>query len=203
VNPVDRTVRLASAPMTGRAMKRLGTIFVVLLAMPPTARGEGLKVDVNPPLNLPDLLSRHWENWTVSVPSASRTFGTLTVTLRGASPLAGRWYKPNLAPRSAMASDGVSAGRSLDRPELRSEESGTLPPNSFRRFACRVRIQISERDEELVHPGCRLFPPGRAVEEAVGLPLGGEHLGPEADLLRAPYELLALTHELVGGAEEQ
>ena len=81
-----------------------------LLAAHPTS----LRVDVNPPINRSDLVTRDWENWTVSDAALSRTFGGVTVTFKSASALRGWLFKPNLVYGATMASDGVAFADSVD-----------------------------------------------------------------------------------------
>jgi hypothetical protein len=80
------------------------------LAAPPAQ----LRVDVNPAINRSDILTRDWENWTVSESSLSRAFNGVTVTFKSATPPRGLMFKPNLVHGATMASDGVIFADSVE-----------------------------------------------------------------------------------------
>lgn len=73
-----------------------------------------LRVDLNPNNGRGDVLSPWRENWPFDPAKPSRTFGGLSVSLRSASPLVVRWYKPLLVHGATMTSDGVAAQGSLE-----------------------------------------------------------------------------------------
>src|SRR5262249_42098518 len=77
----------------------------------------GPRVDVNPDLPRGDILSPGWDNWRVpGGPSATATFGGITVTPPGADKvkLTGGWWKPGFDHPARMASDGVTAPGKLE-----------------------------------------------------------------------------------------
>lgn len=84
----------------------------------PFVAAAGPRVDVNPDMARADILSPGWENWRVpDGPSATATFGGVTVTLRAAgtgAKLTGGWWKPGFDHPARMSSDGVTVAGKLE-----------------------------------------------------------------------------------------
>jgi hypothetical protein len=93
------------------------TIAAVLFVSPLSATA-GPRVDVNPDMARADILSPGWDNWRVpDGPTATATFGGITVTLRAVGPgarLTGGWWKPGFDHPARMASDGVTVAGKLE-----------------------------------------------------------------------------------------
>jgi hypothetical protein len=94
-------------------MRRHGLLLLLfgLAPLVPPAHA-GVKVDIGPDSPRGDLVTPEWQNWKVPEgPSASATFGDVTVTLRKAGSvgtgLAAGYWKGGLAQGATMASDGV------------------------------------------------------------------------------------------------
>src|SRR5262245_24378572 len=94
-------------------MRRHGLLLLLfgLTPLVPAAHA-GVKVDIGPDSPRGDLITPEWQNWKVPErPSASATFGDVTVTLRKVGSvgmgLAAGYWKGGLAQGATMASDGV------------------------------------------------------------------------------------------------
>jgi hypothetical protein len=96
------------------------TATLLLMGVSPSARpllGQEssvlpLRVDLNPATDRKDILTKSTDNWNVpDGPEATKTFGTITVTLRRAgtvgSGLTANWWKRGYDTDATMASDGV------------------------------------------------------------------------------------------------
>ena len=92
-------------------MKRIARPILLSLCVAAAARAEGIKVDLNPPDNRKDLLTPHWDNWSLHEGAVqSHTFGDVTVTLRAAGngTLSPILFKGLLDYGATMATDGVA-----------------------------------------------------------------------------------------------
>src|SRR5688572_4382066 len=96
--------------MTSRTSLRLILPLLLWTVISWPASGASIRVDLNPDNGRSDVLTREWENWPVrdGAASVSRTFGTVTVTLRSAGNTGGgltaNWWKPGLDYPARMAS---------------------------------------------------------------------------------------------------
>lgn len=92
--------------------------LLALVTGQPAPTPAGPRVDVNPDMARADILSPGWDNWRVpDGPTATATFGGITVTLRAVGPVAklsGGWWKPGFDHPARMASDGVTVAGKLE-----------------------------------------------------------------------------------------
>src|SRR5204862_2002655 len=91
-----------------------------------------LKVDISPDNGRKDVLTPTCENWTIKDgPTASKTFGEITVTLRQAGSigdgLTTAWWKAGLDTDATISSDGVTIKDGENGAELEMTVAG-LPP---------------------------------------------------------------------------
>jgi hypothetical protein len=87
-------------------------LAVALIALPTRPARASLKVDLNPDGDRRDVLTADAENWRFAeAPSATKTFGPITVTIRQSGPvgsaLAANWWKGGYDTHATLASDGV------------------------------------------------------------------------------------------------
>src|SRR2546421_3795117 len=95
-----------------RMSSRPALHFLLAIAFSCAARAS-LKVDISPDNGRKDVLTPACENWTIKDgPTASKTFGEITVTLRQAGAvgdgLTTAWWKAGLDTDATISSDGVT-----------------------------------------------------------------------------------------------